>query len=657
MFVRLHTTKGGYCADGATSTANFVIQMLITMVFLVYLVYLRRLTRVAAADEDMRRLTTADYAVLIHGLKMGVDPDQLKIDLAADLADNGVPEHKIDHIEMGRGCEDEMEVLTEIKKLSAQAIELTARMEARSAASKSTASEDSKLATIAAKYQKVKARLHDLIDEPDISTGHAFVVFRSEKDRNFIVRRFRRALALERSKNRGILRKSGSGLPPAKLTRSASQVPPAFNILNWRTWRATKTEVVVCSAPEPDEIIWENLAKTDAYESRAELIGYLFTYLLIAAGLVIMVVMKVTKADVSERLAKEVSPVEALAITNLWTIAASCIVTTFNYLLKELICYISSYEGQDTETDYQRSVFTKLSIAYLMNSVFVPIAVGGYLSISDNNWRGFPVDQSWYETGGVVAQAFSLMVINAFATDIFKVVQTTPIMLRYLLARCAYSQEKLNSLWEPPRLDIGVFYAGAIKTVGLGIIYGPLYPPSYAITSVALIFSYFCTRYGIVHWYRRPPSVDQDMMLEMRRILAFVVLLSTIVQVLAAYAATGDQHSGGPWFVFVACPVLWLIYSFFPLGWLSAFAEVDQVDENNLDVLDAVDAEGKEIPFDQVVNHTGFEPQRYKCPLLSKAEYEADKNVYCPPLLESLIEKLERASMQLNVRIERADRL
>lgn len=47
-------------------------------------------------------------------------------------------------------------------------------------------------------------------------------------------------------------------------------------------------------------------------------------------------------------------------------------------------------EGQDTETDYQASLFSKLTVAYVVNLVLVPLAIG---FLQSGNTSGHPVDQ------------------------------------------------------------------------------------------------------------------------------------------------------------------------------------------------------------------------------------------------------------------------
>lgn len=56
---------------------------------------------------------------------------------------------------------------------------------------------------------------------------------------------------------------------------------------------------------------------------------------------------------------------------------------------------------------------------------------------------------------------------------------------------------KLDQLWRPPRMYIAELYANSLKTVALGLVYGPIYPVSYLWSSFAMFFCYACSRYAL----------------------------------------------------------------------------------------------------------------------------------------------------------------
>ena len=61
----------------------------------------------------------------------------------------------------------------------------------------------------------------------------------------------------------------------------------------------------------------------------------------------------------------QVSSVLGLVITG----AVALVTVGFNFLVKLLLINITRREGQDTRTEEERSLFAKLSLAYIFNSV------------------------------------------------------------------------------------------------------------------------------------------------------------------------------------------------------------------------------------------------------------------------------------------------
>ena len=155
--------------------------------------------------------------------------------------------------------------------------------------------------------------------------------------------------------------------------------------------------------------------------------------------------------------------------------------------------------------------------------------------LQDGERRWF--NQSWYEGGSAVSTAALLIVLN-YSTDAMKAANPAPLINRHFFGRKACSQVKLTELWSPIIFHTGVNYALVIKSVSLGLIYGPLWPCAYLLTAIGLALSYFCTRAGLRHWYRMPANVQGDMMLIMRWRLGNVAALAVLCQILATHDAS-----------------------------------------------------------------------------------------------------------------------
>ena len=282
----------------------------------------------------------------------------------------------------------------------------------------------------------------------------------------------------------------------------------------------------VSAAPEPEEILWENLQLTDEHEDKVALWGFALTYVMIMIGTALLVGTKVANSHVNAYAKTLGSDVDLLTRVGVqaFPFAGSCITAGFNMLLNLVMNRITRYEGQDTQTEEAASHFAKLSYALIFNSALIPIFIGFFYSTSQ---YGHLVDPSWYETGGVVSQGIALIVIT-YVTDLLKVFNIAAIVKRYVLGRFVYSDAKLKALWSPPDFAIGLQYSQVTKTVAMGLVFGSIYPPAYLLTTIGLVIMWVCTRSALKYWYHRPVLINQDMMMEMRVRLQHAVLIKVI---------------------------------------------------------------------------------------------------------------------------------
>ena len=95
------------------------------------------------------------------------------------------------HVQVGRFCQKEIRVLQEMQQLDLAAAELADKIDSKAQYGVATTKEAKLSLLLQAKYTKARARMEELLDEPDIATGHAFIVFHYEADRNKMATLFR----------------------------------------------------------------------------------------------------------------------------------------------------------------------------------------------------------------------------------------------------------------------------------------------------------------------------------------------------------------------------------------------------------------------------------------------------------------------------------
>ena len=650
LFVK---TPGSVTCSGSLTRIAYWCDFAITLLLLAGLIFLRWQARATAISDDAAVWTTGDYSVLLRGLDDGLDAsvpeaqrrdaDSLKLDLLKDMRDLGFGPETIKHIEVGRRCRAEVAVLRRLDRLNTRQHELAARISHRltqealkrvkqqqQQAEKGSDHEqyvpprDEEAATAAAQHilpdgtvdveqllrryttaelsqsymltQQMETLVKDidvLWDEPDFSTGHAYVVFQYESDRNAFLEQLN---AVPGKPPTCALVSLHGSWPPVDAAHAKAMLPRTVS-------PRAEMPLEAVPAPEPSEVVWQNLELDDLVEARWIRRGAAVLVFVMLAGCVLTLLIRQAKSS-HEQSSGPIEDANLHAvITFLLAIGTSVTVAGCNGLMKMLSLQLTLREGQDSQTEYEVSLFAKLSIAYLINSAAIPILVGGTFSLWVN---GQVVDQSWYEAGGVLGQAWLLMLINAFAKDLLKILQPLPIIKRKLVT--ARSQKRLNQLWKPPSMVIGDLYASTLKTLALSLAYGPLYPLAYLWSVLAFLFCWACTRFGISRWFRKPPAVDETMTLNFCTGVTAIMFLQLGVQAAGCYSQGTSFADGLP--VYVLSPLAWLCYIFAPLGRFSAAFRPTSVTSLG------EDTDG--VKFDDVRRLKNTEMQAYICPKLTK---------------------------------------
>ena len=418
-------------------------------------------------------------------------------------------------------------------------------------------------------------------------TGHAFIVFQAEVDRNsfaqlFLVDTWRdktnaRILKyLEGLANK--LRGKSAAPPSPKMMRSVASIE-RMRSLGATLESANHQPVEVGVSQEPSEVWWENLAVSDNEKLQYKLLNVFALTTLIVLSFFILVATLDFKERKNTDLEKQYEAwaddetpsgqAERVKILTqrmmLSALSASVSVVT-NFLLTRVCIILSRKERYESVTAFERAIFTKLMPAYIINTMLTPLVVGFlhavrtrrfdeddlYFTLLNGDGVNRLINQSWYEAGGIVWQIVLIMIGSA-ATDVSHCVQPYNVLKRFVLARFQKSQHKLDALWYPPPMHTGRLYAYLGKSFVIGFIIGPLYPPAYVLSAALLAFTFATSRIAIAYWYERPTLMTGKMMERLHHRLIEMILFALVVKRFAYGSTRGDA----PWF----CSFLaWLFY-------------------------------------------------------------------------------------------------
>ena len=464
-FVR--TPGAAFCA-----TANPTDYWLLVYWFAdltVLLLFCERIEKLEQAIEsiaDANAWTTADYAVMLHGLKRGEGCAAAERALRADLETIGFEAESIDHIELG------------------------------------------------------------VMVREQTTTGHAFIVFSLETDRNRFYESFHSGGAA------GGGAKLGGGVDGAmqptarpRMTRSAAD--------------AGGNGVRVSLGPEPSNVRWEALEmlpEERALRQRHSL--HVSIRLLVASTCVLVLVQWAKRSFTTEYAIADVHVRTQLANPSVWIFfAASLAIAVTACKVRGALSATHASEGHETQAAYEAGLMAKLSAAFVSNNVLMPIAVTAVQSLVAN---GAVISQSWYERTGFIIFALVLMTIQRVTADLPRALQLISVTRRFITSHCAPS-DRLQQMWEPPDMRVAVQFAQLYWLHACALLYGPLSPFFYALAAGYSLFSFACTKIGVVFWYKRPPAVNAHLGASFRRMLVALLPLHLVIKLIVRLAAESDD--------------------------------------------------------------------------------------------------------------------
>lgn len=224
IFARLNHSAD-FCADGWTfgiqggpRLSGVLLFWGVALNVLVFVIFLLRVRRMQARQEAVisdksvaeHVFTAADFTVMVTGLdKVPYDdasgmPD-MERRLRADLQRLGFEKAAIDHIEIARGCSQEMAILHRLAALKSQRQQLLFRLalqhernaQAPARGADASQAQMKKVSSIRGRLAKnevsTKAARRDmdlLASSEHMTTGHAFIVFQTIADRDRFITMF-----------------------------------------------------------------------------------------------------------------------------------------------------------------------------------------------------------------------------------------------------------------------------------------------------------------------------------------------------------------------------------------------------------------------------------------------------------------------------------
>ena len=263
----------------------------------------------------------------------------------------------------------------------------------------------------------------------------------------------------------------------------------------------SRNKIRVYSAPEPEDVIWENLEFTVSQRFFRVFFIYLITIIFIFIVFNIVYLLNIIKIEV-----KEGNLVQLLKYAVSFSI--SIIVFIINKILKIIMGFITKKEKQYSMTNYHLSFSIKLTIFTFVVSAIVPL-LSHFINPQYNK----------HNNNKLITNILFIFLINSFLNPLFWTINIKLIIKKiriYFIERKEdpnskhfKTQKELNDLYQYPDMDISAKYSYIFKTVLMSMFYLPIFPLGILISLLGLIFAYFLEKFNFTHIYKRPEMLNE----------------------------------------------------------------------------------------------------------------------------------------------------
>jgi hypothetical protein len=265
-------------------------------------------------------------------------------------------------------------------------------------------------------------------------------------------------------------------------------------------------------APEPDDIIWENLEFRKLKKICLKIPIYFFSILLISISLGAVCASKIAQDKLAE--SNSLVNLNKNIYTYLLSFIMSCIIGIINFILTLILFGLTKIEKLNTQTDFQLSYSIKLTILTFCNNAIIPY-------IANKFWK--PVDNLNFNKNILI-----IFLCNSFLSPILWLFNFNYRIRKCKIFCCCiekknkknnnelnfnFTQKELNNLYERPQMDISFKYSYINKTLLMTLFYASIFPSGIIISLLGFIFCFFIEKYNLAYLYNKPIKLNEKICL------------------------------------------------------------------------------------------------------------------------------------------------
>ena len=299
--------------------------------------------------------------------------------------------------------------------------------------------------------------------------------------------------------------------------------------------------ITILPAPEPSDILWENLGKPASLNKANRRCQTLIaSIVLLVISFVLLYHMKLfinVQEDQNQEYFENLGPSLSVAIS----FVSSTVVALSNTCLGIFIRKFAREEKHKTQTNFFRSVAYRLTCALFFN-MSITTLLANFLR-SQTTFQGTGAVYEFSLTG-LLQDIFFLFITNSYISSIFnffdilwgvKLIRRIRAEKADKLNTCRLTQEEANTLFEGHPVDMALRYANILKTLFFTGIYAPFVPMGLLFSLVGMVICYWVDKKLLLRRYISANKLGIDLPKTMLNGMRIYVLLFAIGNIILFY--------------------------------------------------------------------------------------------------------------------------
>lgn len=232
-------------------------------------------------------------------------------------------------------------------------------------------------------------------------------------------------------------------------------------------------------APEPSDILWENITVSTWVKIKKRIKTALITTIILLASFYILVSIKIYQYNTYKDYGK-ISNSENMKLKAI-SLLLSVTIIVLNFLISEAIKHFSRFEKPATWTQYNILVFHKFVGATTLNTVLMLILVNTY-----NLQQGYKGEDgirlNWFSKNyGLSSDICNYLLVDAFFVPVLLIFDFKYLKLLFKRNRITSGKKKVDEetaklIWTNPQMDLAKRSSRYVTTFLVCLLFAPLFP-------------------------------------------------------------------------------------------------------------------------------------------------------------------------------------